>query len=223
MRKNKMMRTASALLVATLLTTSIISGTFAKYVTSETGTDTARVAKFGVEITAKGETFAKEYAKTDESFTVAANTVVSTENVVAPGTGKDMASMTLKGTPEVAVRVTYKGAFDLNDAWEVNGTYYCPLEIKVNNTTYKGTNYESAAAFEKAVNDAIDAYSKDYAAGTDLSTVENDSLKVSWAWAYTGNDDSKDTALGKAAADANDDSPAPNVKLEIQTTVTQID
>ena len=58
MRKNKMMRTASGLLVATLLTTSVISGTFAKYTTEETGSDSARVAKFGVEITARGTMFA---------------------------------------------------------------------------------------------------------------------------------------------------------------------
>ena len=47
MRKNKMMRLASALLVAVLLSTCAISGTFAKYVTSSTGTDKARVAYWG--------------------------------------------------------------------------------------------------------------------------------------------------------------------------------
>lgn len=221
MRKNKMMRFASGLLVATLLTTSIISGTFAKYVTEATGNDSARVAKFGVEVTANGETFAKEYAKTDSSFTLEANTVASTEEVVAPGTSGNMAAMTLKGTPEVAVRVTYKGAFKLNDKWTVDGTYYCPLEVTVNNTTYKGNDYANAAAFEKVVNDAIDAYSNDYKAGTDLSTIKNDSLNVSWAWAYEGNDDAKDTKLGKAAADNTAD--AGTVTLNVKTTVTQID
>jgi len=47
MRKNKMMRIASALLVAVLLTTCAISGTFAKYVTSASGNDKARVAYWG--------------------------------------------------------------------------------------------------------------------------------------------------------------------------------
>ena len=46
MKKNKMMRIASALLVAVILTTCAISGTFAKYVTSTPGSDSARVAKF---------------------------------------------------------------------------------------------------------------------------------------------------------------------------------
>jgi hypothetical protein len=47
MKKNKMMRLASLLLVCVLLTTSVISGTFAKYTTSYTANDTARVAKWG--------------------------------------------------------------------------------------------------------------------------------------------------------------------------------
>ena len=52
MKKNKMMRLASGLLVAVLITTSTISGTFAKYVTTADAKDEARVAKFGVVITA---------------------------------------------------------------------------------------------------------------------------------------------------------------------------
>lgn len=53
MRKNKMMRAASVLLVAVLLTTCVISGTFAKYVTGETftlnsGDDDANTSKVQV-------------------------------------------------------------------------------------------------------------------------------------------------------------------------------
>ena len=43
MKKNKMMRLASFLLIAVLLTTSVISGTFAKYVTTDAQWDSARV------------------------------------------------------------------------------------------------------------------------------------------------------------------------------------
>ena len=45
MKKNRMMRVASALLVAVLLTTCAISGTFAKYITAEDATDSAAQAK----------------------------------------------------------------------------------------------------------------------------------------------------------------------------------
>ena len=47
MKKNRMMRLASILLVCVLLTTSVISGTFAKYTTSANSEDKARVAKWG--------------------------------------------------------------------------------------------------------------------------------------------------------------------------------
>ena len=57
MKKNKMMRTASGLLVATLLTTSMISGTFAKYTTQDEASDSARVAKWGVTALATGSLF----------------------------------------------------------------------------------------------------------------------------------------------------------------------
>lgn len=54
MKKNRMLRMASALLILTLLTTSVIGGTFAKYVSEGSVSDTARVAKWGVEIKTSG-------------------------------------------------------------------------------------------------------------------------------------------------------------------------
>ena len=49
MKKNKMMRLAAILLVCVLMTTSVISGTFAKYTTSDSAFDSARVATWGFE------------------------------------------------------------------------------------------------------------------------------------------------------------------------------
>ncbi len=63
MKKNKMLRMASALLVLTLLTTCIIGGTFAKYTTSGTATDTARVAKWGVKVECTGNAFEKNIVR----------------------------------------------------------------------------------------------------------------------------------------------------------------
>ena len=50
MKKNKMMRIASVLLVAVLLSTCAISGTYAKYISSAVGSDKATVAKWDVKI-----------------------------------------------------------------------------------------------------------------------------------------------------------------------------
>ncbi len=221
MKKNMMMRMASLLLIAVLMSTCAISGTFAKYVTSKTGTDTARVAKFGVEITANGSTFAKEYDTDDGAFTEA-KSVISGDKVIAPGTSGNMASMTLSGTPEVAVRVSYVGAFDISDDyWKVAGDYYCPLIVTVDGVAFDGRAYANAAEFELSVNNAIAAYSKDYPAGTDLSGVGADSLSVSWEWPFSTSveNDAKDTVLGNVAVTGN----AATVTLTITTTVTQID
>ena len=220
MKKNKMMRIASVLLVAVILTTCAISGTFAKYVTSGNGSDSARVAKFGVTVTGTAETFAKTYEKDDTGFTVATNTVVSTEDVVAPGTSGSMAAFTISGTPEVAVNVKFEGTLELGDKWvDSTSAYYCPIEVTVGTNTYKGLDYSTADAFETVVNAAIAALSVDYAAGTNLSTIGAGAPAISWKWAFEGNDDVKDTYLGDQAAAGN----AATISLNVKATVTQID
>lgn len=220
MKKNKMMRIASVLLVAVILTTCAISGTFAKYVTSGNGSDSARVAKFGVTVNGTADTFKKTYAKDDTSSTLAANTVVSTEDVVAPGTSGSMAAFTITGTPEVAVRVEFEGTLELGDKWvDSASAYYCPIEVTVGDTTFKGTDYDSAVLFEAAVNAKIATYSKDYAAGKDLSSIGADAPAISWKWAFEDNDDVKDTYLGDQAAAGN----AAEISLAVAATVTQID
>ena len=103
------------MLVALVLSTSCFVGsTFAKYVTNGDLTGSARVAKFGVNVTSNGSMFAKEY-DTDTQNIVAtiAKSVVSTDNVVAPGTKGNAVSTTLSGTPEVAVKVDYDATGDI--------------------------------------------------------------------------------------------------------------
>ena len=115
MKKNRMMRAASFLLVAVLLTTSVISGTFAKYVTTATGSDSARVAKWGVTITANGEMFKTNYDNT-------AISAVAEEDIVAPGTTGSLVAMTLSGAPEVKVEVKYESELTLT-GWSHTGDW----------------------------------------------------------------------------------------------------
>ena len=115
MKKNRMMRLASGLLVAVLLSTCAISGTYAKYITVEHVSDTARVAKWGVGITTSGTLFAEQYkdapitAADDSTITVQVENFASatTDNVVAPGTkNEDGITFTITGTPEVDLSLT---------------------------------------------------------------------------------------------------------------------
>lgn len=237
MKKNKMMRVASALLVAVLMTTSVISGTFAKYVTTDSATDSARVAKWGVTIIANGATFAETYAQDDTTTTLAATNTVETgtsgEKIVAPGTSGNMLAMTLSGSPEVAVNVTYEATLTLTGWALADNTEYCPIVFTVNNDTYSlidmgGKNvYEDIDDLKTAVETAIENYSANYAANQDLS-VENTvaTPDVSWEWAFETGDDatkatnnSNDTYLGNQASIDN----APTITLTVKTTVTQID
>jgi hypothetical protein len=131
MKKNKMMRLASALLVLTLLTTSVISGTFAKYTTSASASDTARVAKWGVTVSASGSLFSKNYLTSTNTGTAETTGISvassSSDNLVAPGTKNDSGlTFSIKGKPEVAVKVKFDVTVD-NDVFlkaiEANGAY----------------------------------------------------------------------------------------------------
>ena len=227
MKKNRMMRLASGLLVAVLLSTCAISGTFAKYVTTASGFDSARVAKFGVVITAAEDMFSDSYkhAKTTydatengEAITVQADTQGT--NIVAPGTKGALVGFAVTGTPEVDVRVTYEATLELV-GWEVIGvTEYCPIEITVGAETFKvGVDgVANVADLISKVEAAIEGKTADYDANTNLSVV-NDDVVVSWEWDFEGNDDYADTKLGDQAADGQ----AATIKLTIKTTITQID
>lgn len=231
MKKTKLMRAALLLLVLTLITSCFVGGTFAKYVTSEKGSDIARVAKWGVTVTANGGTFANTYATdTGNVVDAIANSVVSANKVVAPGTKGNMAAVEISGIPEVAVNVSYKANFKVNGWTVVDGKdntskFYCPLQIKVGSTTIDGEGFTDAAAFERAVKTEISTYNKNYAAGTDLSGEKVPVLSVSWEWpfepstaateAINPQTNENDTKLGNLET-------APTVSLEVTTTVTQI-
>jgi hypothetical protein len=61
MKRNIPIRVAGCLLIGTLLSTSMVSGTFAKYVVQDSATDSARVAKFGVVLKSSGNLFSDTY------------------------------------------------------------------------------------------------------------------------------------------------------------------
>lgn len=110
MKKNKAMRSASVLLVATLLTTSVISGTLAKYTTQDAAEDTARVAKWGVELQAIGNLYGDTYKDlivTENDTNATVQSVDRTADVVAPGTqNAEGFTFSLKGKPEVDGTIT---------------------------------------------------------------------------------------------------------------------
>lgn len=230
-KKNWTMRAAGLMLALVLITSCFVGGTFAKYVTSGSGKSTARVAKFGVTVTASGDMFAKQYDAADPNLkdhtgAVIAQTVISSDdsNVVAPGTSStDAVVSKVSGTPEVAVAVKHEATVDLNNQWvDKDNNYYCPLRITVGNEEVYGMDFENAAAFAAAVKGKIDS-EKNYKPNADLSDEGVASPSVSWKWDFEGNDgkqtNEKDTFLGDKAAKGE----AATITITIATTVTQID
>lgn len=239
MKKNYIMRAASALLVAALLTTTIISGTFAKYITSDDNLDTSRVAKWGVEVELGTDLFAKQYV-TDEDGKVFEFSVISStdDNVVAPGTKGTFANTELTGKPEVATRITQTHAFDLTGDWvDADGNFYCPIIIKASYSrmpfigagTFNGLDYASEAEFEAAVNALSGSLVTNNKANADLS--KQILIRTwSWSWAFEGTagaainqSDVDDTYLGDIAAGLIEGKTTPNMSFESNITITQID
>ena len=238
-KKNWTLRAAVLMLALVLITSCFVGGTFAKYVTSDNAADLARVAKWGVSITAHptGGVFAKEY----DAIAGQENTVVADDgktNVVAPGTKKENAALVeLSGKPEVSVKVTYSAEhFGLTGKWvDKDSNFYCPLIIKVTGKVGDTVKTETIKCAEKAsaddvataVKNAVAACSATYGPNTDLSTVAGDGLKISWEWPFEGTanpgqTDEKDTYLGNQAATATGLN-IPAIHIPVTATVTQID
>ena len=142
MKKNKMMRVASFVLVAVLLSTSVISGTFAKYTTQDGASDVARVAKWGVELQVVGNLYGDTYKDTivkedDAGLTV--QSVDKTADLVAPGTKNDEGfTFSLKGKPEVAGTITT--TMKIQNVFLKAGTY--GLMIPVDSGLITEANYD---------------------------------------------------------------------------------
>ena len=236
MKKNIAMRVAAFLFILTMISTCAFATTFAKYTTSKSADDTARVAKFGVVINATGD---------DAMFKSVYDTTVNANGtkVVAPGTKVDNAvTFTVTGTPEVSVKLTYTVTLTL-EGWEIdynNGITnvsdeeYCPLVFKVTiGTTTKsykigtGTGeYTNIAALKTALESDINGLTNTYGPNHNLAENNANDVKISWEWAFNDIDvagayqqNIKDTALGDNAANGT---PA-RVTLSLSCSVEQID
>lgn len=247
MKKNKAMRAAGVLMIATLLSTNIVSGTYAKYVTSGSASDSARVAKFGVTIAANGTLFSKNYLAATANTPTEAETGITvksenTDSLVAPGTKNDTGmTFSITGTPEVDVRVNVE-VTGSNDVFLNAGTYpdmttavtddnftttadYYPIKYTLTNAA--GTVAEGNL---EAITDALSALDNNvHSAGTDLATVLG-TYKLTWAWDFdgagAGTNDKADTFLGNLAAGtatSADGTYGLNTELEFTITVTQVD
>ena len=228
MRKNKMMRAASGLLVATLLTTSVISGTFAKYTTSAEGTDTARVATWG--FNDKSSITLSDLFKTAYDN----NNVKSNVDVIAPGTTNEASFKFAYAGQETAPEVAYT----FNVSTEGSD---CDTDIKNNENIVWYLDGEKAPATTSGAKEgswdallaAIQAL--DGTDGETGATYQPGVLptkfdvtkehKVKWEWVYhtDENADGTDTTMANKKANDNGENGLDEVTLKITITAEQVD
>lgn len=233
MKKNVMMRAASALLVAVLLTTCAISGTFAKYTSSQKATDSARVAYWGFnkDATIDFELFKTAY-DSDASPTVKSK---NTDNVIAPGTENSVSfafsytSNTNKNitAPEVDYKISINPTITGNGvtALDDNANFKWTLKTSGAAADEYDTSADLIAAIKALSGDA--SGEKEYKAGV-LPADLNATYEIGWKWGFTGTEtyteaagttisqDEYDTAMGNAIDLAD-------VTVTIDITATQVD
>lgn len=232
MKKNSTMRIAALLLVLTLMTSCFVGGTFAKYTTGDSGSDSARVAKWGVTASVTGGAFAKEYTIEDSDAAAGVALAVKSDTanpdrVVAPGTDGTFTGVALTGTPEVAVEITKTATITLS-GWELSdGTFYCPITITINSVPYCGLDYDSAANFIADLKNGIEAANGYYEPLTDLSGIAGMNGDYTWKWEFEGATGTEinqsnlyDTYLG------NQEASFPNtntIAIAVSVLVEQVD
>ena len=163
MKKNKMMRFASVLLVAVLLSTCAISGTFAKYTSSGSATATATIAKWDIQL--DGAPIANDvefslvdtWVNTDPSVTGSV-----ADKKIAPGTSGS-GEIVLENHSEVAAEIVASFA-ETGKPANMTITY-----------TYKNSNGD----------DGTVAADTPIAIGID----ETVTITVDWVWLFTETDE----------------------------------
>lgn len=198
MKKNVMFKVAAVMLVLTLASTCIIGTTFAKYVTGDTASDTARVAKWGITVATSGTLFGTNYAANsaadaDEIVAAVSDSVSSYngDSIVAPGTKNTTGfQVKLTGTPEVSYAVTAgTNSVTIEDIFLAAGTYGVMVPVYGVNEDTDISGYYTLAGTTYTLNGAT-AYD---AAATyydlhDQITVGTKYFPVQWAVAHSGAD-----------------------------------
>lgn len=211
MKKNNTMKLMAIILLIAMIALILVSGTYAKYTSSATGTSSARVAKWSfsvgtTNITAT-DTFTFNLFDTikDTDGSTNETDVKSSDKVIAPGTSGSF-DIVLKNDSEVSA----KYAID----YTVNNPDNIPVEFSVDGTNWN-TTLADVGADDTATKIGVDAADK------------TKTITVQWRWAYEGGkyvdttnaektaDDAYDTTLGKDGT--------KTLEVIAKVTATQVD
>lgn len=196
MKKNLMFKLGLFSAALVLVATCLVTGTWAKYTTTVTGTDTATVAKWSIEVNDSSITVASPTVTFDLFNTIKDTDGTNDEtdvaaNLIAPGTS-GLFELKVENLSEV--NATYEISFTETNAANV------PLQYSTDGTTWKDSIAD--------INVAATAIAMETGTAT---------VKVQWRWVFSTNaaGDAADTTIGQGA-------PA-TVTVAATITVTQVD
>lgn len=138
MRKaNKIiMAIVSTLLTLILVSSCILSGLYAKYVTKESSSATVSFKKFGVTIT-HGTDLNTQYDTSARDGIVEIKVNTGDSKLIAPGTRGALAWFRVKGAPEVAYSIDFSGSINIGDGYtsyiedaKGNAIEYFPIRFR---------------------------------------------------------------------------------------------
>lgn len=178
-RSSMMVRLVAALAVTMMFTMCLVGGTFAKYTSSATGTDSATVAKWSFKV---GET---DIATTDtftfDLFkTIKDSDGINNETEMNPVDG----SIIAPGT---------QGSFDLvlKNESQVTAQYAIDYTVTNNSDIPVQFSVDGGRTWTDDLTDVTASDATKLAANSGTTTIT-----VQWKWDFNGSDDSYDTALG---------------------------
>ena len=200
MKENKTTRLLTIALIIALIALILVASSYAKYLSSGTGSDSARVAKWsfkvgGTDVVAT-DTFTFDLFKTitDTDGKTAETDIVSanSDKVIAPGTSGSF-DLVLENKSEVSAKYGIE--------YTVTNTATIPVQFSVDG----GKTW-------------TDSLTNVVASDADTKLAANNGSKtitVQWKWAYEGNDDTTDVTLGKDGT--------AKLQISAKVTATQID
>ncbi len=159
MKKNKMMRIASVLLVAVLLSTCAISGTFAKYTSEGSATASATIAKWDIKLDGATITNNVEFSLVD-TWVNTNETVTGSvkQNTIAPGTS---------GTGDIVLTNNSEVAAAISASFVETGI---PANMTITYTYVNSNGIDTGTVSSTPI---------------DIGIGETVTITVSWVWAFT--------------------------------------
>ena len=197
-KSSMMVRLVAVLAVTMMFTMCFVGGTFAKYTSSATGTDSATVAKWSFKV---GE---KDIA-TNDTFTFDLFKPIKDSN----GTDEETDMSLVDGS---IIAPGTQGSFDLvlKNESQVTAQYAIDYTVTNNNDIPVKFSVDGGTTWTNDLADVAASDSTKLAANSGTTTI-----KVQWKWDFNGSDDSFDTALGIGG------NAVLTVKAEV--TATQVD